>query len=59
MATKKTTKKAEATYLAKWNQRVNGNIEQVAVKVKKNGNKYVAVDGKTEVPAWAEIVTLS
>lgn len=59
MATKKTTKKAEAIYLAKWNARVNGKVEQVAVKVKKIGNKYVAVDGKTEVPAWAEIVTLN
>lgn len=59
MATKKTTKKAEAIYLAKWNARVNGKVEQVAVKVKKVGNKYVAVDGKTEVPAWAEIITLS
>lgn len=59
MATKKTTKKAEAIYLAKWNSRTNGKVEQVAVKVKKVGNKYVAVDGKTEVPAWAEIITLS
>lgn len=59
MATKKTTKKAEAIYLAKWNQRNDTRVEQVAVKVKKVGNKYVAVDGKTEVPAWAEIITLS
>lgn len=59
MATKKTTKKAEAIYLAKWNSRSNGKVEQVAVKVKKVGNKYVAVDGKTEVPDWAEIVTLN
>lgn len=59
MATKKTTKKAGAIYLAKWNQRNDTRVEKVAVKVKKVGNKYVAVDGKTEVPAWAEIITLS
>lgn len=59
MATKKTTKKVETVCLAKWNARVNGKIEQVAVKVKKVGNKYVAVDGKTFVPSWAEIVTLN
>lgn len=58
MATKKTTKKAEAIYLAKWNARVNGKVEQVAVKVKKVGNKYIALDG-TKVPDWAEIVTLN
>ena len=54
MATKKTTKKAEAIFLAKWNSRTNGKVEQVAVKVKKVGNKYVALDG-TPVPDWAEI----
>lgn len=59
MATKKTTKKAEAIFLAKWNQRNDTRVEQVAVKVKKVGNKYVAVDGKTKVPAWAEIIALS
>lgn len=58
MATKKTTKKAEAIFLAKWNSRVNGKVEQVAVKVKKVGNKYIALDG-TKVPDWAEIVTLN
>ena len=58
MATKKTTKKAEAIFLAKWNARVNGKVEQVAVKVKKVGNKYIALDG-TKVPDWAEIVTLN
>lgn len=58
MATKKTTKKAEAIFLAKWNARTNGKVEQVAVKVKKVGNKYVALDG-TKVPEWAEIVTLN
>lgn len=58
MATKKTTKKAEAIYLAKWNARTNGKVEQVAVKVKKVGNKYIALDG-TKVPEWAEIVTLN
>ena len=59
MAKKTTQKKAEAIFLAKWNQRNDTRVEQVAVKVKKVGNKYVAVDGKTEVPAWAEIITLS
>lgn len=59
MATKKTTKKTEAIYLAKWNARVNGKVEQVAVKVKKVGNKYIALDGETKVPEWAEIVTLN
>lgn len=59
MATKKTTKKAEAIFLAKWNSRTNGKVEQVAVKVKKVGNKYVALDGETKVPEWAEIVTLN
>lgn len=58
MATKKTTKKDEAIFLAKWNQRTNGKVETVAVKVKKVGNKYVALD-KTPVPEWAEIVTLN
>ena len=59
MATKKTTKKAEAIFLAKWNSRTNGKVEQVAVKVKKVGNKYIALDGETKVPDWAEIVTLN
>ena len=59
MATKKTTKKAEAIYLAKWNQRNDTRVEQVAVKVKKVGNKYIALDGETKVPEWAEIVTLN
>lgn len=59
MATKKTTKKAEAIFLAKWNSRTNGKVEQVAVKVKKVGNKYIALDGETKVPEWAEIVTLN
>jgi hypothetical protein len=59
MATKKTTKKAEAIFLAKWNTRTNGKVEQVAVKVKKVGNKYIALDGETKVPEWAEIVTLN
>lgn len=58
MAKKTTTKKAETVYLAKWNQRTNGKVEKVAVKVKKVGNKYVALDGG-EVPAWAEIVILN
>ena len=58
MAKKTTTKKVEAVYLAKWNKRINGKVEEVSVKVKKVGNKYVALDG-TEVPAWAEIITLS
>lgn len=58
MATKKTTKKAEAVYLAKWNQRVGTKIEQVAVKCHKKGNKYVALDG-SDIPAWAEIIIVS
>ena len=58
MAKKTTQKKAEAIFLAKWNQRNGTRVEQVAVKVKKVGNKYVALDGTT-VPEWAEIVTLN
>ena len=58
MAKKTTTKKVEAVYLAKWNKRINGKVEEVSVKVKKVGNKYVALDG-TPVPDWAEIITLS
>ena len=58
MAKKTTQKKAEAIFLAKWNQRNDTRVEQVAVKVKKVGNKYVALDG-TKVPEWAEIVTLN
>lgn len=58
MAKKTTQKKAEAIFLAKWNTRTNGKVEQVAVKVKKVGNKYIALDG-TKVPEWAEIVTLN
>lgn len=54
MATKKTTKKVETTYLAKWNRRVGNKIEQVSVKCTKKGNKYVATDG-TPIPDWAEI----
>ena len=59
MAKKTTTKKVEAVYLAKWNKRINGKVEEVSVKVKKSGLKYVALDGKTEIPAWAEIIVLS
>jgi hypothetical protein len=58
MAKKTTTKKVEAVYLAKWNKRINGKVEEVSVKVKKSGLKYVALDG-TPVPDWAQIVTLN
>lgn len=54
MATKKTTKKVETVYLAKWNQRVGTKVEQITVKCHKKGDKYIGLDG-TEVPAWAEI----
>lgn len=56
MATKKTTKKDETIYLARWNKRIGTQVETVGVKCTKKGNKYVAVDGKTEIPAWAEII---
>ena len=59
MAKKTTTKKVEPIYMARWNKRVDGSIVKVGVKVKKVGNKYVALDGETEIPEWAEIVTLN
>ena len=54
MAAKKTTKKAETIYLAKWNKRNGTKVDAVSVKCVKKGSKYVGLDG-TPIPDWAEI----
>jgi len=49
------TKKQPTIFLAKFNRRNGTSIEEVTVKCKKVGGKYVALDGNTFIPEWAKI----